>query len=119
MAASAYSLKSVTPPASVAARSELTASTPEASFSARGRIELLLDANSFVASLGGYADVFPRNVLASGVMPQISLIRGACAGGAVYSPAMTNFIFMVKDSSYMFVTGPEVVKAVTHEESRR
>ncbi len=69
-----------------------------------------------VASLGGYADVFQRNVLASGVVPQISLIMGPCAGGAVYSPAMTDFIFMVKDSSYMFVTGPEVVKTVTHEE---
>ena len=69
-----------------------------------------------VASLGGYADVFQRNVLASGVIPQISLIMGPCAGGAVYSPAMTDFIFMVKDSSYMFVTGPEVVKTVTHEE---
>ncbi|MBL8444563.1 MAG: acyl-CoA carboxylase subunit beta, partial [Zoogloeaceae bacterium] len=69
-----------------------------------------------VDSLGGYADVFQRNVLASGVVPQISLIMGPCAGGAVYSPAMTDFIFMVKDSSYMFVTGPEVVKTVTHEE---
>ena len=69
-----------------------------------------------VASLGGYADVFQRNVLASGVIPQISLIMGPCAGGAVYSPAMTDFIFMVKDSSYMFVTGPDVVKTVTHEE---
>ena len=69
-----------------------------------------------VASLGGYADVFQRNVLASGVVPQISLIMGPCAGGAVYSPAMTDFIFMVKDSSYMFVTGPDVVKTVTHEE---
>jgi propionyl-CoA carboxylase beta chain len=69
-----------------------------------------------VASLGGYADVFQRNVMASGVVPQISMIMGPCAGGAVYSPAMTDFIFMVKDSSYMFVTGPEVVKTVTHEE---
>src|SRR5574337_562167 len=68
-----------------------------------------------VASLGGYADVFQRNVLASGVVPQISMIMGPCAGGAVYSPSMTDFIFMVKDSSYMFVTGPEVVKTVTHE----
>ncbi len=68
-----------------------------------------------VASLGGYAEVFQRNVLASGVVPQISLIMGPCAGGAVYSPAMTDFIFMVKDSSYMFVTGPDVVKTVTHE----
>jgi len=69
-----------------------------------------------VASLGGYADIFQRNMLASGVIPQISLIMGPCAGGAVYSPAMTDFIFMVKDSSYMFVTGPEVVKTVTHED---
>src|SRR5215203_4098832 len=68
-----------------------------------------------VASLAGYAEVFQRNVLASGVIPQISLIMGPCAGGAVYSPAMTDFIFMVKDSSYMFVTGPEVVKTVTNE----
>jgi propionyl-CoA carboxylase beta chain len=68
-----------------------------------------------VASLAGYAEVFERNVLASGVIPQISLIMGPCAGGAVYSPAMTDFIFMVKDSSYMFVTGPDVVKTVTHE----
>src|SRR6187551_3625963 len=69
-----------------------------------------------VASLGGYADVFQRNVMASGVVPQISMIMGPCAGGAVYSPAMTDFIFMVKDTSYMFVTGPDVVKTVTHEE---
>ncbi|WP_281971732.1 MULTISPECIES: acyl-CoA carboxylase subunit beta [unclassified Polynucleobacter] len=69
-----------------------------------------------VASLGGYAEIFQRNVTASGVIPQISLIMGPCAGGAVYSPALTDFIFMVKDSSYMFVTGPEVVKTVTHEE---
>lgn len=68
-----------------------------------------------VASLGGYAEVFQRNVLASGVIPQLSLIMGPCAGGAVYSPAMTDFIFMVKDSSYMFVTGPDVVKTVTNE----
>ena len=68
-----------------------------------------------VASLGGYAEVFQRNVLASGVVPQISLVMGPCAGGAVYSPAMTDFIFMVKDSSYMFVTGPDVVKTVTQE----
>ena len=68
-----------------------------------------------VASLGGYAEVFQRNALASGVVPQISLIMGPCAGGAVYSPAMTDFIFMVKDSSYMFVTGPDVVKTVTNE----
>jgi propionyl-CoA carboxylase beta chain len=69
-----------------------------------------------VASLGGYAEVFQRNVLASGVVPQISVIMGPCAGGAVYSPAMTDFIFMVRDTSYMFVTGPDVVKTVTHEE---
>ena len=68
-----------------------------------------------VASLAGYAEVFQRNVLASGVIPQLSLIMGPCAGGAVYSPAMTDFIFMVKDSSYMFVTGPDVVKTVTNE----
>ena len=68
-----------------------------------------------VASLAGYAEVFERNVLASGVIPQVSLIMGPCAGGAVYSPAMTDFIFMVKDTSYMFVTGPEVVRTVTHE----
>ena len=69
-----------------------------------------------VASLGGYAEVFQQNVLASGVVPQISLIMGPCAGGAVYSPAITDFILMVRDSSYMFVTGPDVVKTVTHEE---
>ncbi|MBE3637172.1 acyl-CoA carboxylase subunit beta [Mangrovicoccus algicola] len=68
-----------------------------------------------VASLGGYADVFKRNVTASGAIPQISVIMGPCAGGAVYSPAMTDFIFMVRDSSYMFVTGPDVVKTVTNE----
>lgn len=69
-----------------------------------------------VDSLGGYADIFLRNTLASGVIPQISAIMGPCAGGAVYSPALTDFIFMVRNSSYMFVTGPEVVKSVTHEE---
>lgn len=69
-----------------------------------------------VASLGGYAEVFQRNVLASGVIPQISIVMGPCAGGAVYSPAMTDFIFMVEQSSYMFVTGPDVVKTVTHEQ---
>jgi propionyl-CoA carboxylase beta chain len=69
-----------------------------------------------VVSLGGYADIFLRNTLASGVIPQISVIMGPCAGGAVYSPALTDFIFMVRNSSYMFITGPEVVKAVTHEE---
>ncbi|MEO5335555.1 MAG: acyl-CoA carboxylase subunit beta [Magnetospirillum sp. WYHS-4] len=69
-----------------------------------------------VASLAGYAEVFQRNVVASGVIPQISIVMGPCAGGAVYSPAMTDFIFMVEDTSYMFVTGPDVVKTVTHEE---
>ncbi len=69
-----------------------------------------------IDSLAGYAEVFQRNVTASGVVPQISMIMGPCAGGAVYSPAMTDFIFMVEDSSYMFVTGPDVVKTVTHEE---
>lgn len=68
-----------------------------------------------VAALGGYAEVFQRNVLASGVIPQISVIMGPCAGGDVYSPAMTDFIFMVRDTSYMFVTGPDVVKTVTNE----
>ena len=68
-----------------------------------------------VASLAGYADVFQRNIMASGVVPQISVIMGPCAGGAVYSPAMTDFIFMVRDTSYMFVTGPDVVKTVTNE----
>jgi propionyl-CoA carboxylase beta chain len=69
-----------------------------------------------VASLGGYADIFLRNTLASGVIPQISAILGPCAGGAVYSPAITDFVFMVRGISYMFVTGPNVVKTVTHEE---
>ncbi|MBI3250061.1 MAG: acyl-CoA carboxylase subunit beta [Deltaproteobacteria bacterium] len=69
-----------------------------------------------VVSLAGYADIFLRNVLSSGVVPQISAIMGPCAGGAVYSPAMTDFIFMVENSSYMFITGPEVIKTVTHEE---
>ncbi len=69
-----------------------------------------------VVSLGGYADIFLRNTLASGVVPQLSAIMGPCAGGAVYSPALTDFIFMVRNSSYMFVTGPDVVKAVTHED---
>ncbi|MEW6240980.1 MAG: acyl-CoA carboxylase subunit beta, partial [Chloroflexota bacterium] len=69
-----------------------------------------------VVSLGAYADIFLRNTLASGVIPQISAILGPCAGGAVYSPALTDFIFMVRNSSYMFVTGPDVVKTVTHEE---
>lgn len=68
-----------------------------------------------VASLGGYADVFQLNVLASGVVPQISMVMGPCAGGAVYSPAITDFTFMIRDTSYLFVTGPEVVKTVTHE----
>jgi acetyl-CoA carboxylase carboxyltransferase component len=69
-----------------------------------------------VVSLGGYADIFLRNTLSSGVIPQISAIMGPCAGGAVYSPALTDFIFMVRNSSYMFVTGPDVVKSVTHED---
>ena len=69
-----------------------------------------------VASLAGYADIFLRNTLASGVVPQISAIMGPCAGGAVYSPAITDFVFMVEETSYMFVTGPEVIKTVTHEE---
>jgi propionyl-CoA carboxylase beta chain len=69
-----------------------------------------------VVSLAGYADIFLRNVLASGVIPQISVIMGPCAGGAVYSPAMTDFILMVKNMGYMFITGPDVIKAVTHEE---
>ena len=69
-----------------------------------------------VVSLGGYADIFLLNTLASGVIPQISVILGPCAGGAVYSPAITDFIFMVRNSSYMFVTGPNVVKTVTHED---
>ena len=69
-----------------------------------------------VVSLGGYAYIFLRNTLASGVIPQISLVMGPCAGGAVYSPAITDFIIMVQDTSYMFVTGPDVVKTVTHEE---
>ncbi|WP_027420251.1 acyl-CoA carboxylase subunit beta [Crocinitomix catalasitica] len=69
-----------------------------------------------VVSLGGYADIFYRNTMASGVVPQISAIMGPCAGGAVYSPALTDFIYMVQDSSFMFVTGPNVVKTVTHEE---
>ncbi|HPI79436.1 MAG TPA: carboxyl transferase domain-containing protein, partial [Cyclobacteriaceae bacterium] len=68
-----------------------------------------------VVSLGRYADIFYRNVMASGVVPQISAIMGPCAGGAVYSPAMTDFIFMVENTSFMFVTGPNVVKTVTHE----
>jgi propionyl-CoA carboxylase beta chain len=69
-----------------------------------------------VESLAGYADIFYRNVMASGVIPQISAVLGACAGGAVYSPAMTDYIIMVKENSYMFVTGPDVIKTVTHEE---
>ncbi len=72
-----------------------------------------------VDSLGGYGEIFQRNVLASGVIPQLSMIMGPCAGGAVYSPALTDFIFMVRGTSYMFVTGPDVVKTVTHEEVTR
>src|SRR5205823_13399945 len=69
-----------------------------------------------VVSLAGYAEIFYRNVSSSGVVPQISLILGPCAGGAVYSPAITDFIVMAKSSSYMFITGPDVIKTVTHEE---
>src|SRR5258706_2053229 len=69
-----------------------------------------------VESLAGYADIFTRNVLSSGVVPQISAIMGPCAGGAVYSPAITDFILMVEGTSYMFITGPDVIKTVTHEE---
>src|SRR5271170_570860 len=69
-----------------------------------------------VVSLAGYADIFLRNVMASGVVPQISCIMGPCAGGAVYSPSMTDFVVMVRDTSYMFITGPDVIKATTHEE---
>ncbi|HEY4157766.1 MAG TPA: carboxyl transferase domain-containing protein, partial [Polyangiaceae bacterium] len=69
-----------------------------------------------VESLGGYADIFLRNTLASGVVPQISAIMGPCAGGAVYSPAITDFVFMVEKTSYMFITGPDVIKTVTHED---
>ncbi len=69
-----------------------------------------------VVSLAGYADIFLRNVMASGVVPQISAVMGPCAGGAVYSPAMTDFIIMVRESSYMFITGPDVIRATTHEE---
>src|SRR5688572_29930441 len=69
-----------------------------------------------VVSLGGYGEIFHRNVRASGVIPQISAIMGPCAGGAVYSPAMTDFIFMVKETSHMFITGPEVIKTVTGED---
>jgi propionyl-CoA carboxylase beta chain len=69
-----------------------------------------------VEALGGYADIFLRNVTSSGVIPQISAIMGPCAGGAVYSPAITDFIFMVEDSAYMFITGPDVIKTVTHEQ---
>ena len=69
-----------------------------------------------VNALSGYSDIFYQNVKASGVIPQISAIMGPCAGGACYSPALTDFILMVKDTSYMFVTGPDVVKTVTHEE---
>ena len=72
-----------------------------------------------VDALAGYAEVFQRNILTSGVVPQISIIMGPCAGGAVYSPAITDFIFMVRDTSYMFVTGPDVIKTVTHEEVTR
>src|ERR1700745_2629638 len=69
-----------------------------------------------VMSLAGYAEIFLRNTLSSGVIPQISAIMGPCAGGAVYSPALTDFVFMVDKTSYMFVTGPDVIKTVTHED---
>lgn len=69
-----------------------------------------------VDSLGGYAEIFQRNVMASGVIPQLSVIMGPCAGGAVYSPALTDFIIMVRDTSHLFITGPQVVKTVTHED---
>src|SRR5947207_225022 len=82
----------------------------EGRMTARGRIQ------EGVVSLGGYADIFLRNTLASGVIPQLSAIMGPCAGGAVYSPAITDFIAMVDKTSYMFVTGPDVIKTVTHEE---
>src|SRR5207253_8448759 len=72
-----------------------------------------------VVSLAGYADIFLRNTLASGVVPQNSAVMGPCAGGAVYSPAITDFIFMVDKTSYMFVTGPDVIKTVTHEEDTK
>jgi propionyl-CoA carboxylase beta chain len=72
-----------------------------------------------VDALGGYAEVFQRNTLASGVIPQITMIMGPCAGGDVYSPALTDFIFMVRNTSYMFVTGPDVVKTVTNEDRHR
>src|SRR6187399_2077879 len=92
----------------------------DAAMKARAPIIGLFDAGGAriqegVAALGGYGEVFKRNVLASGVIPQISVIMGPCAGGDVYSPAMTDFIFMVKNTSYMFVTGPDVVKTVTNE----
>ena len=92
----------------------------DAAMKARAPVIGLFDAGGAriqegVASLGGYGEVFKRNVIASGVIPQISIIMGPCAGGDVYSPAMTDFIFMVRDTSYMFVTGPDVVKTVTNE----
>src|SRR5439155_6266245 len=92
----------------------------DAAMKARAPIIGLFDAGGAriqegVASLGGYGEVFKRNVIASGVIPQISVIMGPCAGGDVYSPAMTDFIFMVRDTSYMFVTGPDVVRTVTNE----
>src|SRR5687767_6694716 len=92
----------------------------DAAMRARAPIVGLFDAGGAriqegVASLGGYGEVFKRNVIASGVIPQISVIMGPCAGGDVYSPAMTDFIFMVRDTSYMYVTGPDVVKTVTNE----
>ena len=69
-----------------------------------------------IDSLSGHGEIFQRNVNASGIIPQISLIMGPCAGGAVYSPALTDFVFMIENSSYMFLTGPDVIKTVTHED---
>lgn len=69
-----------------------------------------------IDALAGYAEIFQRNVMSSGVIPQISVIMGPCAGGAVYSPALTDFTFMVKDTSYLYITGPDVVKSVTNED---
>src|SRR6476619_3969386 len=102
------------------AHAEKIMKVQDAAMKARAPIIGLFDAGGAriqegVASLGGYGEVFKRNVVASGVIPQISVITGPCAGGDVYSPAMTDFVFMVRDTSYMFVTGPDVVKTVTNE----
>src|SRR5438552_329242 len=93
--------------------------TPQETPKVKGTSEKLEELHRIqegVVSLGAYADIFLRNTLASGVVPQISAIMGPCAGGAVYSPAITDFIFMVEQTSYMFVTGPNVLKTVTHED---